>query len=104
MALKELELFTRFHSLRNYPQLLALANVDHGIDNVRITRVGSDLLHKRLIELQRVDRETPKICKAGITRAKVVDRQPHAHGFQRTKRNHRRFRVVHKRALGHFQF
>ena len=38
------------------------------------------------VDLQSVKRKATQIAKAGITRAKVVDRQLHADGFQRVKR------------------
>src|SRR5580704_18536372 len=73
VALKELELRTGFHSLCNYPLFEALSDIDHGADDSFICRVLSDLVHKGLMQLQNVHRETPQIGKTGITRTKVVD-------------------------------
>ena len=103
VALKEFELRTGFHSLRNYPLFETLSDIDHGADNGRIRRIISDLVHKGLVQLQRVHRKPPQIRKTGITCAKIVDCQLHAHSFQRNECIHRRLRVLHQHALGQFQ-
>src|ERR1700687_153523 len=103
VVLEELELRTGFDSLRNYPLPQASADIDHGADNSRVSRVRRDFLHERLMEFQRVRRKTSQIGKAGITRAKVVDCKPHPHGFQLTQGHHSSLRVMHQYALGQFQ-
>src|ERR1700730_19207773 len=85
VAMKEFELRTGFHSLCNYTLVEAHADIDHSAHDGRISRVLSNVLHKRLIQFQRVHRKTPQIGKTRITCAKIVDCQRHAHSFQRTK-------------------
>ena len=95
MTLKEFELRTGFHPLCNNPLFEAVADIDHGAHNGRIPGILGDLVHKGLVQLQRVHRKTPQIGKTGVTCAKVVDCQLHAHNFQRTKRPDRRLGVLH---------
>src|ERR1700689_3527455 len=85
VALKEFELRAGFHSLCNYPLFEADTDTDHCAHNGRIRRVLSDLLHERLMQLQRVYRKPPQIGKAGIPGAEVVDCQRHTHSLQRNR-------------------
>ena len=54
VALKEFELRPGFHPLGNHPLLQAVAEIDHGADDSRVSRVRRDLLDERLMEFQGV--------------------------------------------------
>src|ERR1700738_4880530 len=92
---EEVELSPCFDPFSDHSLLKACADSDHGADDGRISWVRSDVMHERLMEFQRVRRETPQISKARIASPEVINKQLDAHSFQFRQCYHGGFRVMH---------
>ncbi len=77
LGLQKGELLRRFDALGHDPLFEALAHRNDGTDD-GIAGIAVDVLHERLVDLERVDRETPQIAQTGIAGAKVIDGNLHA--------------------------
>jgi hypothetical protein len=60
---EECELLVRFHAFGNDPIVEVLAHPDHGADDGGVVRIGGDIAHEGLIDLDRVDRESLQVYR-----------------------------------------
>src|SRR5690606_27953561 len=68
------QLLSRFHSLGNHFQAQAMGQRNNGADYGCIIRISRDVIHKRTINFQHIDRETLEITQTRISGTKLVDR------------------------------
>ncbi len=71
------ELAQCFHAFRNQIQPKAFRDGHDGGNDRRITRVGGDVLHERLIDLNGVDWKLLQVVERRIVDTEVVDRNLH---------------------------
>ena len=74
MRSKECQILSRLHSFRDDPQVEALAHADNCNGNGRIVRILTELVYKRPVDFQCIERKLFKITQAGVTRSEVIDR------------------------------
>jgi len=104
MSLKKCQLFPRFHTLGNDPKLHAPAHADYSRHDGRIVRSGGDLSYKRLVDLQRIDRELSEIAQAGVACTKIIDGNLYASGSQSFEDGRRRLGAFHQYAFRQLEF
>src|ERR1700674_156897 len=83
VSLKKRQLFLRFDTLGDDPQLEASSHADHRGHDGGLVGSGGDLADERLVDLEGVDRKLSQIAQAGVARPEVVDRQLHPFRSQR---------------------
>jgi hypothetical protein len=54
--------------------LKAFSHANYGAHDVRVIRIGRDLLDKGLVNFQHINGKLPKIAEAGIAGAEVIHR------------------------------
>ncbi len=82
LRLKECELLTLFYAFRDNSFLQGFAHAHHRTEECGVVSTGANLVHKRLIDLQGIDREPPQIAQAGIPGAEVIKRELRSYGFE----------------------
>ena len=72
-GLQKGELRLRFYAFGDDLQLEAAAQGDDGGDDDGFVRVAIDILNKRLVNLERIDRKSPQIAQARIPGTEVIN-------------------------------
>jgi hypothetical protein len=98
------ELRRRFDAFGNDAQAQASGHRDHGLRDQRGIRVHDDVLEKRAIDLERVEREALEMAQAAVAGSEVVDRQANAHRLEFGQRRGDALRMLHEHAFGHLHF
>src|ERR1700728_813801 len=75
---KKLEIFSRFNSLSNNPEIKAPSQADECFHCGRSTWKGGDLTDKRPVDLDGVEGKFPHAAQAGVARAEIIDGHMHA--------------------------
>src|ERR1700675_1560059 len=75
-------LLLRFYALGNHDMLETLAHINYGADHRGFVGVGTDLIHKRLINFQGIEGKPPEIAQAGIAGPEVIHGKVYPHGFE----------------------
>ena len=89
-------------TLGHHPQAEALGQSDDTLGDGRIVRIGGDVTDKRLVDLQRSDRQPFQVGERRVAGAEVVDRQADAELGQAACVGQRELRVVHQDRFGDF--
>ena len=76
-------LFLGFHALGNHLQPQAVGQRDDGAHDGGVVRVGQQVVHKALVDLELAQRHAFEVGERGIAGAKVVQRKTHAMRAQR---------------------
>ena len=103
MSLKESQLFPRFHPLGDDPKLEAPAHADHSVHDGGIVRSGCNLPDKRLVDLQRINRELSEIAQARITGAEIIHGNLYSTGSECFQDRGGRFGALHQNAFRQLQ-
>ena len=72
MPAQEIELFLGLHPLGDNGEAQAMRQVNNSAGNGCIIRIGGDVAHERLIDLQGIDGEALKITQRRVAGAEVV--------------------------------
>jgi hypothetical protein len=76
VCFEKCDFFGGFNSLRDNSQSNVSSHSNNCAHNDRVVRSLVELAEKRLVDLDRVEREPPKIAQAGIARSEVIDSNP----------------------------
>ena len=101
---KQFSLFGGFNTFGHDEHVQAAAHVDHRVHDAGVVRVGRQIAHERLIDLQGIDGKALHIGEARIPRAEVVERKQHAHVLERLEHGRGRGRIAHQEGFGQLQF
>src|SRR5262245_13235553 len=100
---EQLELLLRLDALGHDLELEAVGEADDRERDHRVLRVGGDVAHERVVDLERVDREALEVGEARVPRAEVVDRDLHARVLEPAQRARRALGVAHEERLGELE-
>src|SRR5450755_3991579 len=103
-TLKEVELRYRLHALGDHLEPQAMGERDDRLHDRGIVGARSDFVDEAAIDLEPVDRQSAQVTHAGVTRAKIIDRDQYAHLTQSLERLDGFFRVAHDRRFGNLHF
>src|SRR5271168_468169 len=76
---------------------------DRTHDRLRVA-IASEVTHKRLVDLDLVERKASEIAEAGITGAEIVHRDAHAERAQRVQRGQHFTALFKQQGFGDFEF
>jgi hypothetical protein len=93
-----------FHAFGQGAHSQRPGQVDDGGNNGGILAVAGQFADKGAVDLDGVRGKTLEIGQAGIAGAKVVHRQPHAHGLDDGQLAGCQVGIFHQRAFGDFDF
>ena len=77
-ALEECELRRILDAFRDHAEPEDPRHRDDGFDDRRRSVIGEHLGDERAVDLDRIDREALQIAQRRVTRAEIVEREPHA--------------------------
>src|ERR1700722_4968093 len=104
LNLKVRPLFLRFDALCHHQLLEAFGHINYGAHDCGVVGISGDLMDKRLVNFQDINRKLAEIAETGIASAEVVDRKAYSHPFERLKYGCRGFGVLHKDAFSELEF
>src|SRR5262245_20332606 len=100
---EQLELLLRLHALGDDLELQAVREPDDRERDHRVFRVGGDVAHEGVVDLERVDRKALEVGKARVARAEVVDGDLHPRVLQPAQRARRALGIAHQQRLGELE-
>ena len=80
-----------------------MCQADDGIGDLGVVAIGQDIVHETLVDLERVDRHAFQLAQVGMSGAEIVDVDMQAALAQGIEHVEGTRRILHRRALGHFQ-
>src|SRR5262249_51839112 len=97
---QKVELPFGFDTFGDHLEAHAVGEIDNGDSQRRIVRVADRLTYESPFDLERVERETLQVRQAGIARAEVVHREPHAQGLQLARHLQGFLGIAHEQRFG----
>lgn len=71
-------LLSSFDAFSDYIEIEGRRQRDHALGNSLVAWVHRNVLDKRAVDLERIDRKLLEVAQVGIARTEVVDGQSHA--------------------------
>ena len=101
---EERELILGFDALGEHRQFQPAGETDHGADDRRGLRVGSQFRYEGLVDLDLVERKRLQIRQGGISRAEIVHRDAHSERLEPPQDRDRAREILHQDPLGDLEF
>ena len=103
LLLQEVQLLGCLHPLGNDAVIQAETDIDHGAEDCGPFSGCRNLVDKRAVNLQSVQRKSLQIAEARVPDAKIVHGKLHPDGFQRVQNPYSGLGVSHQHSFGQLQ-